>query len=581
MYLVPKLLISLTLSNIGYLSLISLIPNVPLSTGIVIILRLVMLSVSWWICTLLMNFEKTPKRGSEYLVLLPYLLIWILRFPLIYPTYDDLAVHFAYGDLANRLWQNQNYMPLELLNYFYLPYDLSYTPLLYTLGIRLTIAIYYLANTWWLWTLYRRISASQNNPLTRLLVAITFSMIPMIPHMVAISGTLMLEFYTLPLIIEAWWQITRPKGKLTGAVLLVLIALLVKHSQALFIAPILLYHVWYGRERVNWKWVVGITAWSSIFFWRLWAETGNPLGGLFNGVFRSALWGLTNFTQPLFGPENWWQTLIWPIWGQFTERYAEGIVAGLAKIVFAPIPIIGYLVSIYLMIRNKSGKYASIVIGYLIWSYMVGYARYYIPLNLLALLTIIVDVKLVATVRHARLLFGLILIFIMSSYKTDFSWRPAPSFRTPAANDYFWQKYREGLALVGRDRVGSMALAYKAQLAPYEAVVTIYRGPYTMLSYMAYLNDAQIGSGVTEQGFKAVMADQKVSSSIKDNLTKLVTARKVLVLVDPVWKDQVDNVYFADQHVCTQLGNAPSEKVFQRPDYYGNSLMYECTLRKL
>lgn len=582
MNFLPSLVFAATLSNSLYLFLISLLPSMQLQAGMIVGLRVLALGAVWWG---LRKYWPQMAARWEWSKLLPfaaYPLILLLRFPLIYPTYDDLAVHFVWGDYANRMWQNSNFLPLEFLNYFYLPYDMNYTPFLYTVGVRLTVALFFVVTTVWLASLFLRFRQLLSSNVQKWALSLLFALLPFIPHMMAIQGTLMLEYFTLPFVLEALYQVKRPGRDRTMAAIAITVAVIVKQSHALFVILPLGYLLLREWRRVKWYLPSIIAAIAGGYFVRLWLETGNPLGGLFNAVFKSPLYPLVNFTQPLFGPESVWESLVWPVIGQFSERYAEGIVSPFAKIVFAPIPILGYLGAIALMIKKRSILFGLVGLSYLLWAQLVGYARYYLALNALSGVLLVIELGkytppgwLRSTKLRTGVLLGL-MVLSLSSLKTDFSWRPNLSVRTPSANAYYLGKYREGLALVAKDTVVNMARAQAELFAGYDGVVTVYRGPATMLSYLGYLNEKRVAVAVTPERYREVIVSKRVSSRLKDNLAMSMRERRVLMIVDNSYKPYMTEWENDRHYACRELGPAPADPYFQRPDYYGETSLYEC-----
>jgi len=489
-----------------------------------------------------------------------------------------------WGDYANRMWQGVNFMPLGFGQYFYLPYDMNYTPFLYTIGMRLTVWLFYGFTTIWLMSLYLRCRAVCKNNLQKFLLSLLFIIIPFIPHMMAIQGTLMLEYFTLPIILEAiYLTISKNKDKTLFA-LVAFLAVLIKQSQAIFVGLPLLYLLWKSRKNISWARIGPTAIVASIFFVRLFFETGSPLPGLYNGVFRSPLYPLNNFSQPLFGPQNWWQTLLWPVIGQLGERYAEGIVSATAKIFFAPVSALPYIMALYLAIWRRKMLWALVVASYLLWSHLVGYARYYLPLNILSLLLLVVyevpKLKLRLSSKVSYVLLMLVAVFSMSSIKTDFSWRPAPSIATPSANFYFSDKYKEGLHNIGVDNLINEANFYQKLFAPYEAVLTVYRGPSTMLSYMGYLNGLPVYIALTPDEFSDIVSSNKIPLKIKQNLLRSKNYQKVLMVVDNTYLPYMTEWETDLVYNCHKLGPAPADPFFQRPDYYQSTTLFECVRRK-
>jgi hypothetical protein len=526
------------------------------------------------------NF-KVENVGKSILVLIPYLLITLIRFPLIYPTYDDLAAHMMWGDYANRLWQNSNFMPMNFLHYFYLPLDMNYTPFLYTVGLRITIWLFYLLTSVWMVSLYIRFSKELKTQTQKSLLTVLFLILPFIPHLLGVSGTLMGDYGSLVFCLEALYLFMAKKTNKTFAMIMTLAAILMKQSNSVFVAPILLYYAYKERKNISWPIIMIYTGIAGLFFLRLYLETGNALSGLFNGIFASPLYAPGNFTQTLFGPQTFWQTLIWPVTGQFGERYAEGIVSSAAKVFFAPIPILGYSLSLYFMITKRSLKYGLLVLTYLLWSQLVGYARYYIALNIMALMVIIFDMKPIRQLekldrRYVVSILIMISLLSMSSLKTDFSWRPHPSLRTWPTTLYYLGEYKAGLSLTGRDTWPMMARQYQTLFAPYNAVVTLYRGPVTYTGYMGYLNGLPAYDGLNSKQQMEIAGSSKVSQTIKDQSRAWMSHQKIIVLAEKPYDQYFSTLKIASDYDCTSLGALTRDLYLQRESYFTQTMMWEC-----
>lgn len=574
--ILPFCLFVLSVSNILYLSVISVLINWAPNSAEVVLLHLICLMVVWLLFKRYYPNFRVKSISNGWLMIIPYFVITLIRFPLVYPTYDDLAAHLMWGDYANRLWQNSNFMPMNFLHYFYLPLDMNYTPFLYTVGLRLTIWLFYLLTSIWMVSLYMRFSQEFGSKLQKMLLTILFMILPFIPHLLGVSGVLMGDYTSLAFCLEALYLFTAKKSDKTFAMIMTLAAILMKQSNSVFVAPILIYFAVLNYKNIAWGKIIVYTMIAGLFFVRLYLETGNALSGLFNGIFMSPLYAPGNFAQTLFGPQNVWQTLVWPIIGQFGERYAEGIVSTPAKIFFAPIPIIGYIVSIYLMIRQRSLKYGLLVMTYLLWSHLVGYARYYIALNIMTLIVIIADLKIKWIPKYQHLVIGLVFLGSLSSLKTDFSWRPHPSFKTPGANAYYLGEYKAGLALVGQDNWQTMAIQYKGLFAPYDAVMTLYRGPVTYVGYMGYLNGLPVYDGLNISQQKGIADSDKVSDEIKKKATKWVTHDKIIVLAERPFDQYFSTLQIAQDYSCSPKGALARDLYLQRESYFTQTVMWEC-----
>lgn len=579
---IPFLFVVQTISNVFYLSFISIFPSLLIRTLPIVSAHIAFFVVSFALVWRYRSFfEVRIPRLRSLALLIPILIIIFMRAPMLYPTLDDLAVHFMYGDMANTLWHNVNVVPLNFLTYFYLVLDMNYTPFLYTLGIRLTILIFDLVASLWLYSIFLRLKGTVKNDVQRLLLDVIFLMTPFIPHVMATMGTLMTDYITIPIGLEALYLFLRKDKDKTFAVHMTILLVLAKLSPATFVILPFLYFFVLNIRKIRWSEVFVLCGIVSLYFIRQYVETGSPLFGLYNGIFKSPLYPLDNFSNPLFGPRNWFEFLSWPVIAQFTERYAEGVVTTYAKLFFAPIPMLGYVISCVFCIKKRSTKYGLVVASYMIWSYLTGYARYFMLLNVMTLVFLVIDFSRVPSIVQRILhykMFILLPIAMLSftSMKTDFSWRPFPSFTTPGATAYFADKYLEGLKFVGRDTIPNMSAYYADMFERYDAVATSYRGASTFIAYLANLQGLPMISEVTATQYENILTSSKVGSQIKQNLKEIHSAERVLLLSDHAFDQVISSLYISQTHACSTLGNGTRFQYFQRDFFFQDLSLYSC-----
>src|SRR5690349_13607094 len=99
---IPFFLFVLSVSQIFYLSLISILPGTSIPVSSVALLHISTFVLSLLCFKKYAHYFRYRAEKHDWLVLLPYVLIFLIRFPLVYPTYDDLAAHFVWGDYANQ-----------------------------------------------------------------------------------------------------------------------------------------------------------------------------------------------------------------------------------------------------------------------------------------------------------------------------------------------------------------------------------------------------------------------------------------------------------------------------------------------
>ncbi len=529
----PYILLSYFLSNVLYLSFVSLF-NFSLTTTIIFILRLLFLVVSLTYLKKYLYLFRSKSSFKVVALLTTLLIIILLRFPIGYPTFDDLAFHYFAGGYANTIWQNLHFMPMDWATYFYPAVDMMFTPFLYLVGIRFTIFLYFIFTSAWFVSLYSRFAKLGKSDLQKYLIFILFLLTPFIPHLMGTHGTLMVDYIALTAILETLYLFVQPKKDKTLAVILFLLTLLIKSSVSIFLIPLFGYFIIINLKRIRWLEVILISFISSFYFIRLYLETGNPLFNLYNGVFKSQLYSMKNFKNTRFGPENKTGILFWPLIGQFDiERFGEGDVPMHTRIIFSPLIIIPYLVSIFLAIKKRSLKYFIIFLSYILWTVVAGYSRYHIPLTIASLILLIFDIPkgIIIKSRDIKIYVSILLIIVLffSTIKTDLSWRPQPSIETPDQNKIYLDKYKEGLPMIFQDTIGNLTRSQSSDFAGYSTIVTVHRGHITFYSYLASLNGLKVVQARTTGSMSLIDSDNKISDTLKNKMNNYVEDKIVLL----------------------------------------------------
>lgn len=587
--LVPYFIVSLVITNIFFLSFISLSPQLNINKE-----HLTLLNIFIYIATLiyfrkyLPNFVVSTKFKYLWLFI-PYLLVILIRFPLYYPTYDDLAFHIMAGDYSTTLWNNKDFMAFDFSTYYYPALHRIYTPFLYLIGIRATLLLTSLLFSIWLFSLSLRFQSLVRDYYRKLILAALFIVFFFIPHLMATHLSFMTDFVSFLICLEVLYQFLLKKENYTFAALLVIVSALVKQSTAIFFLPIFLYYLIKNNKAINWKQLIIINLIFSLFFVRLYIETGNPLFNLYNSIFKSSLYPLVDSIKfPLWGPTNIRDYFIWPIIGQFTDRYGEGEIIIYAKLFFSFIPIVPYLASIYYGVFKRKPVFLVILFSYLIWSYMSGYSRYYIPLNAIALIILTMNITLQnkALKKYLKSRGSIILVVIsilsFSSLITDFSWRPYPLSSKSFINSYYFQAYREGLTFIFKDTIPNLAKIYAPDFSNHDIIVPIFRGTSTFYAYLASLNGRPIISGVTLKQYQQIMEDEKISKNIKYNLFGINYHSRAMVIVDTNFKSFFNkDTYISKLLNCKKIYPASKAIYLQRDYYFNNVEKYSCTKKPI
>ena len=273
-------------------------------------------------------------------------------------------------------------------------------------------------------------------------------------HMLFEINNYMVDLLTLPLLLEATRLAlreddddTRVNRDLIYVAVLLGASVAFKLTNVLMAAPIALLFGWRMLRRLrrfNFK-VFGRVIMAAliaalpllpytVYIYRL---TGSPVFPLYNKLVASPYWPEMNIYEGRFGPENLWQTFVWPILMFFKpQRLAElPVYSGRLTVGFIAALLCLMLPRIDRRIRLLS---LLVVAGSLLWSGAVGYIRYALFLELSSGIILIYLASLLATkttrlTRSARLPLLFLLAIVMAAqflaasgyaYKYEWSMRP-------------------------------------------------------------------------------------------------------------------------------------------------------------
>jgi hypothetical protein len=171
----------------------------------------------------------------------------------------------------------------------------------------------------------------------------------------------------------------------------------------------------------------------------IYRETGSPVFPLYNKIFASPLWPEFNIYEGRWGPESFWQTLVWPVVMFFKpERLAElPVYSGRISVGFVAALCCLLLPRIDRRIRLLS---FALLLGSLLWSASVGYLRYALYLELLSGVILVYLASLLAgggghTPRPLRLALLAVLGCVLAAqfvaatrYAYEYEWSMRPAF---------------------------------------------------------------------------------------------------------------------------------------------------------
>ena len=223
-------------------------------------------------------------------------------------------------------------------------------------------------------------------------------------------NTYLVDLLALPLFLEALYRtLWRPEAKFNSKNF-VFISLLMgacvglKLTNLFFIIPIFamaLYRFAASKQQrrllTSWRMLSGaalaflapLLPHASYLYWL----TRSPVFPQYNAVFKSPLFPAENIFDLRFGPQTFWETVLWPVLAVFKpEQTSElGVYSGRISLAF-----IGSI--LFLLIARGDQRLRLLGMGVIgssiLWSLIRGYTRYALPLELLS------GVMLVGSIAH-------------------------------------------------------------------------------------------------------------------------------------------------------------------------------------
>ena len=297
--------------------------------------------------------DKVKFKLFDWWWTIPLWVVLLSRFAIYYPVYDDFAFHLAAGGYAQTLWSGLNFLPLDFASYVYPVGQLGYPFLLKVFGLRLSLLINGILLIGWYASINFRLKLGEKNKSKKIWWDLIFLYIFFVPHLMATQVTFMVDFLTLVLGMEMFYQLVSARGNRTLGVVVGLLSMIMKQSAGIVLMPLFLYLGWQKRKEMRWLWIILFLILIFIFFVASYLNTGNPISFLYNNIFKSPLYALVVFKDTRWGPQNWQEILLWPIIGQFTLRFGEGLVNMVAKYFFAAFWALPYLWSWWMLVIKR------------------------------------------------------------------------------------------------------------------------------------------------------------------------------------------------------------------------------------
>lgn len=446
-----------------------------------------------WILTLLLSLliwlvhlrtkqpaeERTPLQ-FWLVVALPLLAVYAMRAAFPDTTFDVLDYRLINAERSLRGF------PFIIGDFFPVRFPFNPAPDMLTgvsrhiLGYRLGTIINYLVVLWAGTILNRLIRPYIRSAWWRCLGVL---LLLLTEHLLFIISNYMVDLLALPLLLEATrLAVSNNPGKLENQNT-VRIALLLGASVALkltnlaFAVPILVVYAYnsiIARERplivrdcilLVAAFVAPLLPFTLYIYW----QTGNPVFPLYNKIFRSAFWPISDFVGVRWGPVvddprwahmKWWEVLLWPVLVPFKlENTAPGLGRHAGRL---SVCIVAALLGLIVKMKDRHARSLSFIAlgGAFLWSAISGMPRYAIFLEL----TGGVVVLYLASLFHPRkndsdqrrlltrslqvLIFGILVAqsAVACIYVYRFEWGSRPSFfQNPKAytrdSKYFLRDY--------------------------------------------------------------------------------------------------------------------------------------------
>ena len=528
------------------------------------------------------NFRFKNFKKIDIIFFFFFLSVVLLRFPLYFPLTDDLNYHLIFGGYLDSIWHGNNFMPLSGATYMYTTFQILYNPLVALIGIRLTLFLISLLQVSWYFSLMIRFGDNVNGQVNKFFIKITFLFIYFVPYLMAVNVSFCVDFIALIFALEMLFQYCFGNSK-DYAIIFGLMGICIKQSTGVFLIPILFFMFFKNFILVVKSWRVWLLLFIIfIFFVKVFFETGNPFGYLFNNFFKSSLASYTEGRDPLRGPQNFIDFLLWPIKGQFSDRYGEGWISPFSRILFSGFTIFPYLFLLFFSLKKKS--FLFFWISFLLWSKLSGYSRYVTPLASVSLVFLILNFrKFRIKLTHKKQLilsFSFFLLFFRS-IETDFAWRPIAYVKyfnnSPVSFSTYLSAYYKGFSLIFKDRYSDMADFVKGTFDGFSYIVPFMRNSANFYSFLGYLNGLRVIDGISSERYLNIVSDIGISNRIRDNLMQISLVDKFLLVTDSTYEKYIlTNGWIWDNYICQKKDFAKNFPFFQRDYYFSNMLLYDC-----
>lgn len=419
-------------------------------------------SIAWALTTLavllffsvhLTHREESPGATSFrfWLVVgLPLIVFYALRAPFPDQEFDVLNYHLVNSARALKGW------PLIPGDFFPTVIELNPAPDMVTglvrsvLGYRLGTLINCLALLWAASVAERFLRSFIKREWLRM-TGVLF--VISTEYILFLLNNYHIDLLAVPLLLEAtclslrFGEVVRKNYTLVHIALFLGMSAALKLSNLMFVLPIAVicaYNAFPARAKLDVRIIVLAAVvfilpqvpFSLYMYW----QTGNPVFPFYNKIFRSPYLPTNLPTDPMYGPQNIWETVVWPIWAFFAP-YRISELTGF-DLPYTGRVSLGFIVAGLGLLYRPVGKEVRNVclvtlLSSVMWSMITGNVRYGIYLEVVAGMAILCLFARVCAAAQGEgklrspqalafiLLFGgLMATQLMASYRMGFRYKP-------------------------------------------------------------------------------------------------------------------------------------------------------------
>jgi len=405
----------------------------------------------------------------------------------------------------------------------------------------------------------------------------------------------MFDFIVVLLSAEILYIFLSKEKKELGFLLMPL-AILAKQSLGLFIFPLMAYFFIINfKDLLKNRFLFLILFFYLIilsFNFRSYIELKNPLGGLYNNIFKSELFPkITPKESDLrWGPLNIKEIIYWPFIAQFSNRYIEFFSdINYSKTIIYPLFLmVPYVLSFYLIVKRKNIFLNLIIfLSFIFWSKESGYGRYHLGLTFLSILILFYQFKDNIKLNIPNIITWMLLIIVgiysFVNIRLDYGMRNffLINFFPPKVEKYYVDWFINGFKNLGRDRYRDIfnEIDNKIDFSKYDGITVINRGVSTFYAFLISKKyHLPVFSYLSDKETKRLIKFKNLN--IKNKIKTYLNLKNPLVLSvkdfsnDIIYKTDLENKY-----KCQFIDRDKLVNQFFHPNYFNYVNEFECYIK--